>query len=644
MTDGPAPAAVSMPSPETAPGTGPRLVGWRDRVVLGVVLAAFASGFGQFGEVAALGGVARTFGHGARTGTLAAQVGLSATILGLGLAVIRLASLGGLPLTALADRFGRRTMLLATVTVGLVATVVAAVSPGYWWFVAIFALGRPFLSSTNALSQVTAAEQTSSADRAKAVALVAAGYGVGAGLTAVIHSLGSSALGFRGIFALAVVPLCLVPLMARWTTEPDRFTRAAATDHPVPVLGAVGPASRRRLVVMVALAFAISFVTGPANTFVFLFAQNVVHLAGPVVAAMVVGAGVTGLAGLLAGRWLSDHLGQRPTGAAGLLGIVGFGALVYAGPPGALVVGYLLAVFAGSVFAPAIGSLLNELFPTSVRASAAGWFLVAGVIGAVCGLIAFGAVAQVDDRFSLATVVTFLPAAAAAALFAAVPERVAASWRTCGRPDERPSARGGGRRGRGRRGRGHWTRRRRVGDHALQPGSGPRGGRRIPRRPRPAPPAPGARISGTRSRRRRTGRRRRCGRPPGVAVDRRRRARGRRPGVGARLLRPRRPVGLAHAQLPPRPRRRRSTRPGRGVRRVARTRLVPGDPVSTHHAVLAVWAAVGILAVTTALVAARSGGRVPGYGALARAATDGPVRRTVVLVAWMWLGWHAFAR
>ena len=45
-------------------------------------------------------------------------------------------------------------MLLVTVTVGLVATVVAAVSPGYWWFVVIFALGRPFLSSTNALAQV----------------------------------------------------------------------------------------------------------------------------------------------------------------------------------------------------------------------------------------------------------------------------------------------------------------------------------------------------------------------------------------------------------------------------------------------------------------------------------------------------------
>ena len=414
--------AVPVPSAEAGPGVGPRLGGWRDRVVLGVVLAAFASGFGQFGEVAALGSVASTFGHVARTGTLSAQVGLSATTLGVGLAVIRLASLGALPLTGLADRVGRRTMLLATVSVGLVATVVAAVSPGYWWFVAIFALGRPFLSSTNALSQVSAAEQTSSADRAKAVALVAAGYGVGAGLTAIIHSLGSSVLGFRGIFALAVVPLALVPLMARWTTETDRFTIATATDHPVPVLGAVGRDFRARLAVVSGLAFAISFVTGPANTFVFLFAQNVVHLAGGVVAVMVVGAGVTGLAGLLAGRWMTDHVGRRPTAALGLVGITAFGTLTYAGTSGALIVGYLLSVFAGSVFAPAIGSLLNELFPTSVRASAAGWFLVAGVVGAVLGLIVFGAVAQVDNRFSLAAVVTFLPVAATSLLFLAVPE------------------------------------------------------------------------------------------------------------------------------------------------------------------------------------------------------------------------------
>ena len=400
-----------------------RLESWRSRAVLGVVLVAMAAGFGQFGVVAALGDVARTFGRMGHEATLADQAGLSGTVLGAGLGVIRLASLLALPLAGLADRFGRRPMLLATVTAGLVVTVVSAASPGYWWFVAVFALGRPLLSAANALAQVVAAEQTSSHDRARAVALVTAGYGVGAGMTAIVHSLASSTLGFRGTVALALVPLALVPVIARWVTEPDRFAVAeAARDRPTPVLGAVGPRFRRRLLVLVALAFAVAMMTGPANTFVFLYAQNVRHLSGGVTAAMVAAAGVTGLAGLLAGRWLADRVGRRPTGALGTVGIALAAALAYSGSSAALAVGYVVGVLAGGVLAPAIGSLVNELFPTEVRASVAGWFLVAGVVGASVGLVAFGTVADAGQRFGLAALVTVLPFGLSAALFWCVPE------------------------------------------------------------------------------------------------------------------------------------------------------------------------------------------------------------------------------
>jgi len=110
----------------TDPGTGRvarpaglRLHRWNDRAVAGVAVAAFASGFGQFGVVAALGDVARGFGQVTRGAVLADQAGLSGTELGIGLAIMRLASLGGLPVTALADRFGRRMMLLVTVGAGL---------------------------------------------------------------------------------------------------------------------------------------------------------------------------------------------------------------------------------------------------------------------------------------------------------------------------------------------------------------------------------------------------------------------------------------------------------------------------------------------------------------------------------------------
>ena len=232
--------------------------------------------------------------------------------------------------------------------------MLAAASPGYWWFVVIFACGRPLLSATNALSEVIAAEQTDTQSRAKALALVAAGYGVGAGCTAIIHSLASKTLGFRGLFLLAVVPLALLPLISRWATEPDRFAIAeVASDHVVPVLGAVGPPFRKRLILLSVLAFALSFITGPANSFIFLFAQNIDHLSGVTTALMVVGAGVTGLAGLLIGRWMADRFGRRITGALGMVGLALFGVLSYAGPHIDLIVGYVLGVMFGSIFAPA---------------------------------------------------------------------------------------------------------------------------------------------------------------------------------------------------------------------------------------------------------------------------------------------------
>jgi len=410
----------TVPAPRPA---GLRLHRWNDRAVVGVAIAAFASGFGQFGVVAALGDVARGFGQVSHGATFSDQAGLSGTDLGIGLAIMRLASLGALPITGLADDFGRRRMLLITVGGGLALTVLAAASPSYWWFVAIFACGRPLLSASNGLAQVIAAEQTASADRAKAVALIAAGYGTGAGVIAIVHSLASHAIGFRGVFVLALIPLALLPLVGRWVQEPDRFTVAAAgSGHPIPVLDAVARPFRRRLLVIVVLAFAISVITGPANSFVFLFAQNYLHQPGIVTAGMVVGAGVAGLAGLLAGRWLADRVGRRLTGALAMVAVALFAVLTYSGSAPALLAGYILGLFAASVFAPAAGALVNELFPTSVRASVVGWSVAAGVLGAVAGLVTFGAVANADHQFGVAGVVTFLPAALVMAAFWLLPE------------------------------------------------------------------------------------------------------------------------------------------------------------------------------------------------------------------------------
>jgi MFS family permease len=396
---------------------------WVDPPLIGVALVMAAAGFAQYSPTAALADVAEHFGELRDGDTIAEQAGLPGTVLGTGLGVIRLAALVALPLAGLADRYGRRRTLLTWVTLGLVAAIAAAGSPGYWWFVALFALARPLLTATDTIGAVLAAEHTGTRDRAKAIALMSAAYGFGAGAVAVLRALLGGALGFRGVFALSAVPLALVWVAHRRVTEPARYQKGAAADvKPVPVLGAVQAGRRGRLAVLGALGFASGLVTGPVNTFLFVYAENVLDVSRAVTGALVVAAAPVGLAGLVLGSYLSDRIGRRPTGAAALVALCGAGVLTYSGAVSALVVGYLLGILFGATYATPAIALANELFPTSSRASVAGWLVVTGVLGATCGLFLAGAAADAGDSFATAMTFVCVPAALASVLVVLVPE------------------------------------------------------------------------------------------------------------------------------------------------------------------------------------------------------------------------------
>ena len=105
--------------------------------------------------------------------------------------------------------------------------------------------------------------------------------------------------------------------------------------------------------------------------------------------------------------------------------MAGGGTLAYSGTSWALIAGYVATVTAGAVFAPAGGALANELFPTAVRASVAGWYIAAGVLGAVAGLLVFGAVADAGgaaNHAGTAAAVIFLPTTVSTALLLLLPE------------------------------------------------------------------------------------------------------------------------------------------------------------------------------------------------------------------------------
>lgn len=249
--------------------TPPELRRWLDPALLAAAGLACASGFAQFGVTAALGDIAAEFGEAVPADGVAAEIGMTGTTLGIGLAIIRLASLGSLPASGLADHHGRRRVVLACVAAGLAFTVASGLAPTFWWFVALFALGRPLLAATNAVAGVIAAEETASVDRAKAVALVGAAYAIGTGLLTIVRGAAADWLGFRGVFFLAAVPLLLLPLLARRVPEPARYETARREAVERRMLGPVRPDLRPRLLAVCGVHFGVGLITGPVNSYLF---------------------------------------------------------------------------------------------------------------------------------------------------------------------------------------------------------------------------------------------------------------------------------------------------------------------------------------------------------------------------------------
>lgn len=402
-----------------------RLHGWRHPAILAAAGLSFAAGFSQFLVTTTLPDVAASFGEVTAEGAgIAAQAGLSATTLGLGLAIVRLASLAALPLSGLADRSGRRHVVLATTAVGLALTASAALSPGYWWFIAVVALSRPLMSTTNAVAGVVAAEETTTRDRAWALALITAGYGIGAGSTAMLRGLFED-LGFRPLFALALVPLLTLPLIGRWVEEPARFDRVRARAEKGPSLLERIPRRgelAKRFRVLAASYFVIVLLTGPVNTFLFFYAEGVLGMPRSTTAVAVLAVGPLGALGLVLGRFAADRIGRVPTSAVAHALVAASGIVIYSGTPEGVLGGYFATILFGSAWGPATGAMTAELFPTSIRSTVAGAMTAVGVLGAVSGLVIFGVLADVFTSFGLAAWAVGLPVMAAAPLYLLLPE------------------------------------------------------------------------------------------------------------------------------------------------------------------------------------------------------------------------------
>lgn len=382
-----------------------RLPGWLSAPIVGASLITMYAGAAQFGVTAVLGDVAVAFDV-ATSAEVEDTVAMSAGALGVGLAIIRFAGAGALFGAVIADRLGRRAVLLGAAALGLVATGVATFMPTFWTFVALLALGRPMLTTTNAVVPVVASEEAATENRTAALAFMSAMYAGGAGVVSVVRSFGDG-LDYQTVLLGASAMALTLPLVGRLVRDSPTSVKHADVERPR--FGFVDREYVRPLLIIALLGALTNVVTAPGLTFFFLFGEQVLSQSPGQMAVLVVLAGPIGLAGLLAGRWAGDRIGRRTTSALGTAAAPLAAVWTYSGDDLALRVGYLCMIFALAFLGPPVAALLNEVVPTETRATANGWVGTAAVFGGVGGLAGFGFLIDAMPSYQAASMALFLP-------------------------------------------------------------------------------------------------------------------------------------------------------------------------------------------------------------------------------------------
>ncbi len=246
-----------------------------------------------------------------------ADLGFTEASLGWLGSAIELGAIPSLALLVLADRRGRRTVLLGTILGYTVCTVATALAPSASFFLAAQLLARTFLGAEFGLAIVVAVEELGPTNRAFGVAVLGtlslAGYGAAMILFGFVDEL---PYGWRSLYAVGVVPLLVVAALRRGLPETREFeglrSESAANlgtwTQPFRTLVARYPT---RCAAVGAVTLLWSFSNVSVDFFLPKFAQEVHGWSPGRFATVAVGGGALGLTGQLLAGWLGDRRGRK---------------------------------------------------------------------------------------------------------------------------------------------------------------------------------------------------------------------------------------------------------------------------------------------------------------------------------------------
>ncbi|MEM8621207.1 MAG: MFS transporter [Actinomycetota bacterium] len=355
--------------------------------------------------------------------TISVGLGVTASAFAIATAVVRFIGLGSIPVARLADRIGRKRLLVVSMIGFTLATGLTAVSWGLYVFVVFSAAVRVFVGTETAVATVVISEQVRTERRGSALAVLGALSGLGAGTLAFLLPLADeSRLGWRVLYVWPLVLMPLVIWLRRSLHETGAFQEAESSDRLQRSYWPTIAPEYRPWMLRLAL---IQFVYGAVETSALFYASHVATIDYDWLltysAVLILGAPF-GILGFVVGGQFSDRWGRRPAIAASLIAL-GVGVIIIfpLGTQATFAPGYWLIVFANAAIWPAAGAYMAELFATEVRATFQSFLVSFQVLGSSIGLLVVGLVASRRDVDEL-MVVAAVAAIVGALLLRAMPE------------------------------------------------------------------------------------------------------------------------------------------------------------------------------------------------------------------------------
>lgn len=306
---------------------------------------------------------------------------------------VRLGMLAAFAATVMADRWGRRRLLLLTVVGFSLATFATAFARTASEFVWAQMIARAFIGAEVMLGSVVIVEELAARDRGWGIgvlgALGALGHGAAAFAFAFVDVM---PFGWRMLYVLGAAPLLVLAWLRRNLPETERFEAHAATREAAGfVRDALRPIGQlfthypRRMLVLSLVVFSFDFVHWTVFGFLAKAMQELHHFDASMVSAVVIVGGALGIFGNLFAGELGGRVGWRRVLIA-LIAVHGVSSFAfYNGGPLAAIVAWIAIVFAATGTGVVIKALGGELFPTSYRSTAAGMRLVVATLGGVSG-------------------------------------------------------------------------------------------------------------------------------------------------------------------------------------------------------------------------------------------------------------------